>query len=158
MKAAIIFGSKSDKAVMEKAAAVFKDFGIVFSSHTVSAHRAPELLGETVAALEEGGTEIIVAGAGLAAHLPGVIAGKTIIPVIGVPIASGSLGGMDALLSIVQMPWPVPVAAVGIDNGANAAYLAAEILSLKYPELKTKLLAFRNRMKEEAARDAGGGL
>jgi 5-(carboxyamino)imidazole ribonucleotide mutase len=147
VKAAIIFGSRSDKEVMQKAADVLRDFDIAFSAHVVSVHRAPELLEEVLAELEKDGTEVIIAGAGLAAHLPGVIAGRTLLPVIGVPIASGALGGMDALFSIVQMPKPVPVAAVGVDNGANAAYLAAEILSLKYPELKNRLTDFRTAMK-----------
>jgi 5-(carboxyamino)imidazole ribonucleotide mutase len=88
--------------------------------------------------------EVIIAGAGLAAHLPGVIASQTLVPVIGV---SGGLGGLDALYSIVQMPRPIPVAAVGLDNGANAGYLACEILSLKSPELKQKLIGFRKKMK-----------
>jgi 5-(carboxyamino)imidazole ribonucleotide mutase len=147
VKAAIIFGSGSDKAIMQKAADILRDFGIAFSSHVVSAHRTPELLEEVLGELERDGTEVIIAGAGLAAHLPGVIASRTLLPVIGVPIASGSLGGMDALLSIVQMPKPVPVATVGVDNGANAAYLAVEILSLKYPELQKKLTDFRTTVK-----------
>jgi 5-(carboxyamino)imidazole ribonucleotide mutase len=147
MKAAIILGSSSDKAVMQKAADVFREFGVDFSAHILSAHRVPELLTETLKALEAGGAEVIIAGAGLAAHLPGVIASQTIIPVIGVPLTSGSLGGLDALLSIVQMPKPIPVATVGVDNAANAAYLACEILSIKYPEMKAKLTAFRVKMK-----------
>ncbi|MFA6506710.1 MAG: 5-(carboxyamino)imidazole ribonucleotide mutase [Treponemataceae bacterium] len=151
MKAAIIFGAISDKPVMKKAADVFREFGVEFSSHVLSAHRAPELLKETMAKLEAESVEVIVAGAGLAAHLPGVIASMTTMPVIGVPIKSGDLGGMDALLSIVQMPKPIPVACVGVDNAANGAYLACEILSLKYPELKKKIVAFRERMKVEIA-------
>ena len=147
MRAAIIFGSKSDGAVMKKAADVFKEFGVAYSSHILSAHRVPELLEETLAELEAGGTELIIAGAGLAAHLPGFIASKTLLPVIAVPIVSGGLGGIDALLSIVQMPRPIPVATVGLDNAANAAYLALEILSLKYPDLKRKLREFRKTMK-----------
>jgi 5-(carboxyamino)imidazole ribonucleotide mutase len=122
----------------------------------LSAHRAPELLEETLKTLEQEGVEVILAGAGLAAHLPGVIASRTLIPVIGVPVASGGLGGLDALLSIVQMPKPIPVAAVGIDNGANAAYLACQILALKYPELQKKLVCFRKKMKEDFARESEG--
>ncbi|MDR0670380.1 MAG: 5-(carboxyamino)imidazole ribonucleotide mutase [Treponema sp.] len=156
MKVAIIFGSKSDQEVMRKAAVTLKEFGVAYSSHILSAHRVPELLEETLAALEAGGTEIIIAGAGLAAHLPGVIASKTLLPVIAVPIVSGSLGGLDALLSIAQMPRPVPVATVGLDNAANAAYLACEILALKYPELRRKLLDFRKKMKEDFARECEG--
>jgi 5-(carboxyamino)imidazole ribonucleotide mutase len=161
MKAAIIFGSLSDKPVMQKAGDVLREFGVEFSAHVLSAHRVPELLTGTLRKLEEGGVEVIIAGAGLAAHLPGIIASRTLLPVIGVPIVSGSLGGLDALYSIVQMPRPVPVAAVGLDNAANAAYLACEILALKYPELKEKLAAFRERMKADFARDhlqdTGGG-
>jgi 5-(carboxyamino)imidazole ribonucleotide mutase len=155
MKAAIIFGSQSDKAVMKKAADVLREFGVEFSAHVLSAHRTPELLSKTIGELEARGTEVIIAGAGLAAHLPGVIASQTLIPVIGVPIASGGLGGLDALYSIVQMPKPIPVASVGVDNAANAAYLACEILALKYPQLKEKLSAFRSKMKADIT-DNGG--
>ncbi|MDL2228814.1 5-(carboxyamino)imidazole ribonucleotide mutase [Treponema sp. OttesenSCG-928-L16] len=158
MKAAIIFGSKSDSPIMKKTADVFKEFGVTYSSHILSAHRVPELLRQTLQELEAGEVEVIVAGAGLAAHLPGVIASMTVIPVIGVPIASGGLGGMDSLLSIVQMPKPIPVASVGVDNGANAGYLACEILALKYPELKEKLLAFRKKMKADFARENEQGV
>jgi 5-(carboxyamino)imidazole ribonucleotide mutase len=153
VKAAIIFGSRSDSAIMKKAAEVLKEFGVEFSSHIVSAHRTPELLEETISRLESGGVEVIIAGAGLAAHLPGVIASRTLVPVIGVPINSGGLGGIDALLSVVQMPRPVPVASVGIDNAANAAYLACRILALKYPELGEKLSAFSVKMKAEFERE-----
>jgi 5-(carboxyamino)imidazole ribonucleotide mutase len=156
MKAAIIFGSRSDMGIMKKAAAVFREFGVEYTAHIVSAHRTPELLDETLKKLEADGTEVIVAGAGLAAHLPGVIAGRTLMPVIGVPVCSGGIGGLDALLSIVQMPKPVPVAAVGVDNGANAAYLACRILALKYDELKIRLAAFRAKMKADSAGDAAG--
>ena len=149
MKAAIIFGSKSDTNVMKKAADVLRDMGVEFSAHVLSAHRVPELLSKTLKQLEEAGAEVIIAGAGLAAHLPGVIASQTLIPVIGLPISSGGLGGLDALLSIVQMPKPIPVATVGVDNGANAAQLACQILALKYPELKEKLAAARIKMKAE---------
>ena len=149
MKAAIIFGSQSDKNVMKKAADVFREMGVEFSAHVLSAHRVPELLSRTLRQLEEEGTEVIVAGAGLAAHLPGVIASQTLIPVIGLPISSGGLGGLDALLSIVQMPRPIPVATVGVDNGANAAHLACQILALKYPGLKEKLVLARQKMKDD---------
>jgi 5-(carboxyamino)imidazole ribonucleotide mutase len=155
MKAAIFFGSKSDVPIMKKAADVFKEFGVSYTARAISAHRSPELLAETIRSLEADGAEVIIAGAGLAAHLPGVIASQTLIPVIGVPIASGGLGGLDALLSIVQMPKPVPVAAVGVDNAANAAYLACEMLAMKYPELQKSLTNFRQKMKEELAQDNG---
>jgi 5-(carboxyamino)imidazole ribonucleotide mutase len=153
MRAAIIFGSKSDSPVMKKAALALEEFGVSYTAHVLSAHRSPELLSRTIGELEAEGVEVIIAGAGLAAHLPGVIASQTLIPVIAVPIVSGSLGGMDALLSMVQMPRPVPVAVVGLDNGANAGYLACQILSLKYPELRQKLTDFRIKMKAGFAND-----
>jgi len=149
MKAAIIFGSQSDKPVVKKATDLFRDMGVDFSAHVLSAHRVPELLSETLKRLEAEGTEVIIAAAGLAAHLPGVIASQTLIPVIGLPISSGGLGGLDALLSIVQMPRPIPVATVGVDNGANAAQLACQILAIKYPELREKLVSARKKMKAE---------
>ena len=154
MKASIIFGSASDADVMKKAADVFKEFGVSYTSYALSAHRTPEVLADTLRALEADGAEVIIAGAGLAAHLPGVIASQTLLPVIGVPIGgSGGLGGLDALLSIVQMPKPIPVATVGVSNAANAAYLACEILAIKYPEMKQKLVDFRKKMKESLARE-----
>ena len=142
-------GSQSDKPIMVKAAEVLRELGIGFSSHVLSAHRVPGLLHITVSRLEKEGVDLIIAGAGLAAHLPGVIASLTLLPVIGVPIASGALGGLDALLSMVQMPKPVPVATVGVDNGANAAYLACRVLALKYPELGEKLSFFHRRLQED---------
>jgi 5-(carboxyamino)imidazole ribonucleotide mutase len=156
MKAAIIFGSQSDKPVMKKAADVLREMGVEYTAHILSAHRVPELLSQTLKELEASGIEVIIAGAGLAAHLPGVIASQTLIPVIGLPIASGGLGGMDALLSIVQMPKPIPVATGGVDNGANAAHLACQILALKYPELKKKLEAARIKMKADFANENKG--
>ena len=152
MKVGIIFGSPSDKTIMKKAADVLREMGVEFSAHAISAHRAPELLSATLKELESSGTEVIIAGAGLAAHLPGVIASQTLLPVIGVPVNGGGLGGLDALLSIVQMPKPIPVAAVGIDNAANAAHLACEILAVKYPALKEKLIAARAQMKADVAK------
>jgi 5-(carboxyamino)imidazole ribonucleotide mutase len=148
LKAAIIFGSVSDRDVMKKAAEIFREAGVEYSAHVLSAHRVPELLTATIRKLEESGVEVIIAGAGLSAALPGVIASQTTIPVIGVPIVSGGLGGLDALLSIVQMPNPIPVATVGINNARNAANLALEILAVKYPELKAKLVESRQGMKD----------
>ena len=148
MKVAIIFGSKSDTSIMSGAAKALKEFDIEYKAFILSAHRVPEKLEETLEKLEEEGYECIIAGAGLAAHLPGVIASKTIIPVIGIPI-NASLNGMDALLSIVQMPKSIPVATVGIDNSYNAGILAAEILSIKYEELKIKMIDYRKNMKEK---------
>ena len=149
MKVAIIFGSQSDKPVVKKAADVFREMGVEFSAHVLSAHRVPELLSETLKRLEAEGAEVIIAGAGLAAHLPGVIASQTLLPVIGLPISSGGLGGLDALLSIVQMPKPIPVATVGVDNAANAAQLACQILAIKYPALREKLISGRAKMKAD---------
>ncbi len=156
MKVAIFFGSKSDTAVMKKAADVLKEFGVDYKAYIISAHRAGILLHETVKQVEKDGFEVIIAGAGLAAALPGVIAGITTLPVIGVPLEcvsdkSNGLGGMDSLLSIVQMPPQIPVATVGINSSKNAAYLAVQILSLKYPELKEKLVAFRKKLADDAA-------
>ncbi|MCR5613118.1 5-(carboxyamino)imidazole ribonucleotide mutase [Treponema sp.] len=159
MKVAIFFGSKSDTEKMKKAADVLAEFGVEYKAFVLSAHRAGEQLHRTVKQVEEEGYEVIIAGAGLAAALPGVIAGITTIPVIGVPLEcisdkSNGLGGMDALLSIVQMPPQIPVATVGIGNAKNAGYLAVEILSIKYPELKAKLKEFRAKLAEDAAKGA----
>jgi 5-(carboxyamino)imidazole ribonucleotide mutase len=155
MKVAILFGSMSDAPIMKKATDVLREFGVSCTTHAISAHRSPELLVETLRTFESDGTELIIAGAGLAAHLPGVVASQTLIPVIGVPVSSGGLGGLDALLSIVQMPKPVPVATVGVDNAANAAYLACEILAMKYPAIKEKLITFRQQMKDDLAKNSG---
>ena len=156
MKVAIFFGSKSDTEKMKKAADVLTEFGIEYKAFVLSAHRAGELLQKTVKQVESEGFEVIIAGAGLAAALPGVIAGITTLPVIGVPLEcvsanSNGLGGMDALLSIVQMPPQIPVATVGIGNAKNAGYLAAQILAIKYPELSKKLKEFRAKLAEDAA-------
>lgn len=155
MKAVIIFGSASDKLVMRKAADVLREFGVDFSAHIISAHRAPELLAAAIGNFESEGVEVIIAGAGLSAALPGVIASQTVIPVIGVPIASGGLGGLDALLAISQMPKPIPVACVGVDNAANAAYMAIGILAVKYPALSEKLISYRKKMKSDFENEKG---
>lgn len=158
MKVAIFFGSKSDTETMKKAADVLKEFGVDYKAYIISAHRAGALLKKTVEQVEKDGCEVIIAGAGLAAALPGVIAGETVLPVVGVPLEcvnpgkSNGLGGMDALLSIVQMPPQIPVATVGINASKNAAYLAVQILAIKYPELKEKLLAFRKKLADDAAK------
>ena len=154
-KVAIFFGSKSDSETMKKSASVFKEFGVEFKAFVISAHRAGELLHKTVEQVGAEGFEGRIAGAGRAAALRGVIAGITALPVIGVPLecvsaSSNGLSGMDALLSIVQMPPQIPVAAVGIGNSKNAAYLAVEILSIKYGELKEKLVSFRARLLKDA--------
>ena len=148
MKAAIIFGSKSDTEKMRGAASCLKEFGVEFEAHILSAHRVPEKLEEVLKRLEAEGTEVIIAGAGLAAHLPGVIASKTILPVVGVPLEA-ALDGLDSLFSIVQMPKGIPVATVGINNSYNAGMIAIQIMALKYPELKEKLILYRKNMKEK---------
>ena len=155
MKVAIFFGSKSDTNTMKKAADILKEFGVEYKAFIISAHRAGSLLKETVEQVEKDGFEVIIAGAGLAAALPGVIAGETTLPVIGVPLEcisekSNGLGGMDSLLSIVQMPPQIPVATVGIGNAKNAGYLAVQILAIKYPELREKLKAFRQKLADDA--------
>lgn len=148
MKVAIIFGSKSDTDVMKGAANALKEFGVDYKAYVLSAHRVPEKLTETIKEAENSGCEVIIAGAGLAAHLPGVIASQTVLPVIGVPIKA-AVEGLDALFSIVQMPKSIPVATVGINNSYNAGMLVVQILSLKYPEIKEKLVQFRINMKEK---------
>lgn len=152
MKVAIIFGSKSDTDVMKGAANALKEFDISYEAFVLSAHRVPEKLTETIKKCENEGCEVIIAGAGLAAHLPGVIASQTVLPVIGVPVRA-ALEGMDALLSIVQMPKSIPVATVGINNSYNAGMLAVQMLSIKYPEIKEKLVNSRIEMKKKFIAD-----
>ena len=157
MKVAIFFGSKSDTDVMKGAANALKEFGVDYKAYILSAHRVPEKLAETIEMIEKDGCEVIIAGAGLAAHLPGVIASQTNLPVIGVPVKA-AVEGMDALLSIVQMPKSIPVATVGINNSYNAGMLAVQILSLKYPEIKEKLVDFRMNMKRKFIEENGEGV
>jgi 5-(carboxyamino)imidazole ribonucleotide mutase len=149
MKAAVIMGSDSDFEVMKKCMDTLNRFEIDFEVSVISAHRTPEKLTEYLKTMEQSGIEVIIAGAGKAAHLPGVIAAQTCLPVIGVPIKSSALDGMDALLSIVQMPPGIPVASVAIDCSENAAILAAQIMSLKYDILKQKLKQHREDMKSK---------
>ena len=148
MKVGIIFGSKSDIDIMKNAATALKEFDVDYEVHILSAHRVPERLTQVIKEMENNGVECIIAGAGLAAHLPGVIASQTVLPVIGVPIKA-ALGGIDSLLSIVQMPKAIPVATVGINNSYNAGMLSVQILSLKYLQLKDKLIIYRKEMKEK---------
>ncbi|MEG1482006.1 5-(carboxyamino)imidazole ribonucleotide mutase [Clostridium sp.] len=157
MKVAIFFGSKSDVEVMRGAANALKEFNVEYKAYVLSAHRVPEKLTETLNEVEDTGCEVIIAGAGLAAHLPGVIASQTIIPVIGVPVKA-ALEGMDSLLSIVQMPKGIPVATVGINNSYNAGMLAVEMLSIKYPEIKEDLINFRIRMKKRFIEENAEGV
>ncbi len=145
----ILMGSESDLPVMESAAEVFKELGIPYEIDISSAHRLPEKTVQYAKTARERGIEVLIAGAGMAAHLAGVLAAHTTLPVIGVPLKSGALEGMDALYSTVQIPPGIPVATVGIDGAKNAAYLACEILSIKYPEIAKKLGNFRTKMKKE---------
>ncbi len=138
MKVGVIFGSSSDITVMKKTVETLRKNGVKAIPAILSAHRMPDLLKEKIKQMEESGVEVFIAGAGLAAHLPGVIASHTVKPVIGVPV-NAALEGADALLSIVQMPPGIPVACVGIGRGENAAVLAVQILALKYPQLKQTL-------------------
>ncbi len=150
MKVAIVMGSKSDLTKVEPAILILKDFGVEVSVKCLSAHRAHYELMEFVDSLNKNGTEVIIACAGMAAALPGVIASSTVIPVIGVPLSGQVLDGMDALLSIVQMPSGIPVATVAINGSKNAAYLALQILGNKYQEIKEKLTSLRQQMHEDA--------
>lgn len=157
MKCAIFFGSRSDQEKMKGAAKCLKEFGVEYEAHILSAHRVPEKLVEVIRRLEDEGCEFIIAGAGLSAHLPGVVASKTILPVIGVPL-DAAFHGMDALFSIVQMPKSIPVATVGVNNSYNAAMLGIQILAIKYPEIKEKLIQFRKDMKENFIADNSEGV
>ena len=139
----IIGGSRTDLPVLENAKARLKSLGVYAELRVVSAHRTPDQMFKYAEEAEACGLEVIIAGAGGAAHLPGMIAAKTTLPVIGVPIATEHLRGLDSLLSIVQMPRGIPVATVAIGGAENAALLAAEILALKYPDIRKRLLAFR---------------
>lgn len=148
-KTALIMGSDSDMPIVKKAIDVLEKLGMPYEAHIMSAHRTPERTAQFAKSASEEGFGVIVAFAGKAAHLAGVIAAHTCLPVIGVPIKGSDLGGMDALLSTVQMPSGIPVACVAIDGGANAAWLAARILASNEPELFERLEAEKLRMAEE---------
>lgn len=147
-KVSIIMGSTSDLPVMEKAAKILNDFKIPFEINALSAHRTPEEVEKFAKGAFDRGIKAIIAGAGMAAHLPGVIAAMTPIPVIGVPI-NASLDGMDALLSIAQMPPGIPVATVGINGAMNAGILAAQMLAVGDETLQSELIAFKESLKEK---------
>ncbi len=148
-KVAVIMGSKSDMDVMQNTADALEKMGIEPEVLVMSAHRQPEKVQTFCKNARESGVEVIIAGAGAAAHLPGVIASWTTIPVIGVPIASSELKGVDSLYAIVQMPAGIPVAtvAIGVAGAKNAAYLAAQMLGLKYPEIARTYEDYRNELK-----------
>jgi len=148
-RVAIIMGSISDRETMEKAAEALDELGISYEMKVLSAHRTPDLLFEYIAQVEEKGFKVIIAGAGGAAHLPGVIASKTLLPVIGVPIETKALGGLDSLLSIVQMPGGIPVATVGIGNAKNAGLLAAHILAIENSKIRERIKDYREAMAQK---------
>ena len=152
----IVMGSDSDLPVMQETAKLLEAFGIHYDITISSAHRSPDLTASYAKNAAKKGFEVIIAGAGAAAHLAGVIASKTTLPVIGVPIDSSSLKGLDSLLSTVQMPSGVPVAtmALGKTGAKNAAIFATQILSLKYPDLKKKLTSFKKRLSTEVSKKA----
>jgi len=147
----IIMGSTSDWPTMEAAAEILTEFGVAHECRVVSAHRTPELMAEYAEEAEERGLEVVIAGAGGAAHLPGMVAAQTVLPVLGVPVKSRALNGLDSLLSIVQMPAGVPVAtlAIGETGARNAALLAVSILANKRPELRAQLHDFRERQRQK---------
>lgn len=149
MKVGVIMGSSSDYEVMADAVATLEMFGVDFEKLVVSAHRTPELLFEYARSASQRGLSVIIAGAGGAAHLPGMVASMTILPVIGVPVKSKALNGLDSLLSIVQMPAGVPVATTAINGAKNAALIAVSILALQDLTLTAKLEAFRAKQTED---------
>ncbi len=150
MRTAIIMGSASDLPKVEPAIQILKDYGVTVDVRCLSAHRAHEGLSAFISEANENGTKVIIAAAGMAAALPGVVASQTVIPVIGVPISGSVLDGMDALLSIVQMPSGIPVATVAINGSKNAAYLALQIMANGNSGLKDRLIADRKAMEESA--------
>src|SRR6266436_2888422 len=152
-------GSKSDWETMSQADQILTDFGVPHEARIVSAHRTPVMMAEYASDAAARGIEVIIAGAGGAAHLPGMVASYTVLPVIGVPVQSAALSGLDSLLSIVQMPKGVPVAtvAIGPSGAANAGLLAVAILAVSRPDLRAKLQAFRDKMAADVRAASLGG-
>jgi 5-(carboxyamino)imidazole ribonucleotide mutase len=153
MDVQLILGSISDKEIAKKAVDILKEFGVEYNITVASAHRTPERVEQIIKEAHEKGVKVFIALAGLAAHLPGMIASKTVKPVIGVPVDS-NLDGMDAILSIAQMPPGIPVACVGIGRGDNAALLACEIIGACDEKMRDKLLRYRAKMAEQIEKDA----
>jgi phosphoribosylaminoimidazole carboxylase PurE protein len=153
-RVAIIMGSKSDLPVMQAAADQLATLEVPFEMSVVSAHRTPHRMVEFAEGAEERGVEVIIAGAGGAAHLPGMVASLTVLPVIGVPVAATKLSGMDSLLSIVQMPAGIPVATVAVENARNAALLAARILGVSDAGLRRRLHEHRDGMRDAVEQQA----
>ena len=152
-KIAVIMGSKSDFSVVKPAVSVIKSFGVDVEVRVISAHRTPEEAHEFSANAIKRGVEVIICAAGKAAHLGGVIAANTTLPVIGLPVKTDMMGGLDSLLSIVQMPSGIPVATVGVNGGENAGLLALQILAIKYPGLAEKLCDYKRKMREKINAD-----
>jgi 5-(carboxyamino)imidazole ribonucleotide mutase len=152
---AVIMGSTSDWETMKNAVDVLEQFGVPYERHVVSAHRTPAWMAEFATGAEGRGVEVIIAGAGGAAHLPGMVAAHTVLPVLGVPVQSAALQGLDSLLSIVQMPGGVPVAtlAIGKPGATNAGLLAVSILSNSRPDLRVKLRAFRDEQTQKVRQE-----
>jgi 5-(carboxyamino)imidazole ribonucleotide mutase len=152
----ILMGSKSDWETMQAAAKILTEFGVPHEAKVASAHRSPDLVTEYVTSAEGRGLEVIIAAAGLAAHLPGVVAAQTLLPVLGVPMHSQALGGLDALLSIAQMPGGVPVGtlAIGSHGAKNSALLAIRILATSRPDLREKLRRYHANMAEQVKDDS----
>lgn len=148
MKVAIIMGSKSDYGVVSETENILKKFGVDFETKVISAHRTPEIAFDFAKNASSNGFDVIIGAAGKAAHLPGVLAGISTLPVIGLPIKSSTMDGLDSLLSIVQMPNGVPVATVAINGAQNAGLLAVQMLSIKYDVLKEKLVCYKEEMRE----------
>lgn len=155
MKAAVIMGSTSDLPKVEPAVEILKSYGVEVKVRCLSAHRAHAGLSAFMEEINGDGTEVVITAAGMAAALPGVVASQTVLPVIGVPLSGSVLDGMDALMSIVQMPSGIPVATVAINGSKNAAYLALQIMAVSHGEIRTALLEDRRKM-EEAAMKANG--
>jgi len=151
-KVAIVMGSDSDFPVIEGCLKILREFDVETSVSVCSAHRTPERAAELARNAESEGFDLIIAAAGKAAHLPGVMAAYTVLPVIGIPIKSSTLDGLDSLLSIVQMPSGVPVATVAINGSENAALLAVQILGCAYPELRDRMRKYKKKMAEEVER------
>ncbi len=154
-KVGIVMGSDSDMPVMSKAADMLEKLGVEFEMTIISAHREPDTFFEYAKTAEERGLKVIIAGAGMAAHLPGLCAAIFPLPVIGIPMHTTSLGGRDSLYSIVQMPTGIPVATVAINGGANAAILAAKILAVSDPDLLARVKAYAEELRQQVeAKDA----
>lgn len=152
-KVGILMGSKSDFDVVKPAVNVLKKFGVDTEVRVISAHRTPDEAHEFASKAKENGMEVLICAAGKAAHLGGVIAAMTTLPVIGLPVKTDMMGGLDSLLSIVQMPSGIPVATVGVNGGENAGLLALQILGIKYPEIDEQMVAYKKAMQDKINAD-----